>query len=675
MLRYVFILLLTLNFLNSRAQHGFWAGYPQAYSFNSSSCFCATPDSNLLLVKNYYPQGLNACNMMSTDRQGHVRWARRIGTAINSVNISSINTAMHGGFIACGYIDSSAVRKMALFRFSNNGEIRWTRKFTDSNPLLQLSAQTIIEDMDGNFVITAQRSSTPRSLAIIKTDSTGNLLWWKALALDVTKLKGCHLVQLADSSYALCSSALNTQGGFQSQYIVRISKSGNPLWGKKFDFANNIPVKIIDGGANNIITAGYYNPSSNPFSRIYLLGIDTAGNLNWSHEYFLNQNLQLDDILLLPGNRIVVTGHVTGITPQKQILFVTDSSGSIHFAKGYEDLIFPVARYSQLIRDATGDFFLFGDNNSWFNRCFLLMRVDSTGNLPCGNLTEVVNSQPVSPNITSGYQLLTAGHSYESAEKLDSLIPAGMNYLCANSGSFYTDISHICAGSDTVRFTNTGDTLTNNSYWYINGVLTDSTANFSYIFNTPGTYTLTLVLIPAMDSSSVSITVMPSPPVPSLLMPDSLCVNDPYFDLLPLASPAGGIFSGSYLASNATQFHPGHAGVGAHIINYTVTNSYGCTAADSELVYIDACTTIPETATTGADLPHLVYQDEQLELMSNSGTPFFIALIDLTGRFVLPSRKITSENTRIALTDLAPGMYLVRLNTAEHAKTIRIIKQ
>ncbi|MCB9232946.1 MAG: T9SS type A sorting domain-containing protein [Bacteroidia bacterium] len=69
------------------------------------------------------------------------------------------------------------------------------------------------------------------------------------------------------------------------------------------------------------------------------------------------------------------------------------------------------------------------------------------------------------------------------------------------------------------------------------------------------------------------------------------CNTDPDFALI-WGFPGGGVWSGSGVVNG--NFSPSTAGIGAHMVYYTVTDSNGCQASDSMLVNVSSCTGLNE---------------------------------------------------------------------------------
>ena len=80
---------------------------------------------------------------------------------------------------------------------------------------------------------------------------------------------------------------------------------------------------------------------------------------------------------------------------------------------------------------------------------------------------------------------------------------------------------------------------------------------------------------PVVTTARILIVGYPDPTITPL---DTLCVDAPRVRLN--AATNGGVWTGPGVVSG--YFYPNLAGVGTHIINYSVNNSYGCSASDTE---------------------------------------------------------------------------------------------
>ncbi|QHV96822.1 T9SS type B sorting domain-containing protein [Spirosoma endbachense] len=139
----------------------------------------------------------------------------------------------------------------------------------------------------------------------------------------------------------------------------------------------------------------------------------------------------------------------------------------------------------------------------------------------------------------------------------------------------------LCEGNDLVVTTTNDGTSRLNYSWLRNNVTLPNTSQ-SIQHAPPGDYVVT-VTDPtqcAITSASVHVNPRPHPLLDSL---PPIC--GPTASVLPLsASPPGGTFSGPGVTGD--RFDPAKAGVGQHLVHYSVTNSFGCLADTSRLLIV-----------------------------------------------------------------------------------------
>ncbi|MHC1707356.1 MAG: T9SS type A sorting domain-containing protein [Bacteroidales bacterium] len=95
------------------------------------------------------------------------------------------------------------------------------------------------------------------------------------------------------------------------------------------------------------------------------------------------------------------------------------------------------------------------------------------------------------------------------------------------------------------------------------------------------------------SSNPAGISVIMNPlPLVSLTLPyDTLCILDPPI-VLSGGIPLNGTYTGTGVVNN--EFNPAFAGMGSHTITYTYETPEGCSAAATDLIYVDVCPGIPE---------------------------------------------------------------------------------
>ncbi|MES2131247.1 MAG: GEVED domain-containing protein [Bacteroidota bacterium] len=206
---------------------------------------------------------------------------------------------------------------------------------------------------------------------------------------------------------------------------------------------------------------------------------------------------------------------------------------------------------------------------------------------------------------------------------------------------------------------------------------TGSTAS-SITVNTPGTYSLTVTHPTTCKASdAINITVKSLPTVGlTFVNPDIFCPTD-HGRALTEGTPAGGTYIGSGITG--TTFNAAGAGQGTYIILYNYTGPNGCSNIARDTLKVYACVGVEELENNfGLN----VYPNPNnglftVELSANKDIDAKVNILTVDGRLVY--NDVISGNgiitKSIDVTELANGIYYLRLETKDAIKTYKILKQ
>lgn len=178
------------------------------------------------------------------------------------------------------------------------------------------------------------------------------------------------------------------------------------------------------------------------------------------------------------------------------------------------------------------------------------------------------------------------------------------------------------------------------------------------------------------NTSTITITVNTLPTVDLTPFASSICDNGGTFSLTD-GTPTGGMFSG--LGVTGSTFDPAITGAGTFSITYSVTDANGCIGSDSEDLTVDLCTGIASNATQSISLyPNPTNGMFNLNINNANSNQVIITVMDMQGKVVYNEldKNISAQyNKQIDLTDLAKGIYYVRLNIGSEVKIEKLIVQ
>ena len=278
--------------------------------------------------------------------------------------------------------------------------------------------------------------------------------------------------------------------------------------------------------------------------------------------------------------------------------------------------------------------------------------VFSYGWTPSSGLSDVNISNPIaSPNVTTNYTLtITDGNGCSDVDLVTVTVHANPTVLAGN------DVS-ICLGeSASLQASGSGGSGSGFLYnWSpTNGLsdplIDDPEANPT----TTTTYTVTLTdSNGCQDTDQITVTVNPLPFISFINSTLSFCEDDPVFNLNNNIDPSilGGTWTGEGVSG--VNLDPGDPDIGTHQINYTFTDSNGCTNTNGFDVVI-----LP--------VPDLTFTTSLIEICETETTfDLFNSNPSITGGVWDQSTFVTGSIFDASSVPVIPGSYSINYTAGE----------
>ncbi len=187
------------------------------------------------------------------------------------------------GYVFAGSLEDTISGDAFLAKLSNSGDTIWTRRFGDSAFQSGWMAKPV---SDGGYLLCGSTATvdTFGNVLVIKTDSSGNLLWQKDYGYYGSNEVALAITQTSDGSYALTGWRRN--GSIFDIYLLKIDSLGNFQWDTTYGSQwPEMAWSIISSQDGNIVIAGTYANSSGGRNQPYLAKFDLAGNMLWERKY------------------------------------------------------------------------------------------------------------------------------------------------------------------------------------------------------------------------------------------------------------------------------------------------------------------------------------------------------------------------------------------------------
>jgi len=250
-------------------------------------------------------------------------------------------------------------------------------------------ANTIINTNDGGYLMAGRTQSYGGSYLgdndayIIKTDSTGKTEWAKTYG--DSEMEEAFSIEKVNSGYFILGNAVNLSTTYSAVNLLHIDDKGNLLWNKIYTINNDARGSVIKKINSNqfVISGATYKDADND-KEIFLLKIDSTGNVIWGRGYNGNEfytdvpnNISFtnDGGFVITGNSFYVATHDYNI-----ICIKIDSNGNQQWINTYAPS--RNTRGTAAYQLSNGGYIIGGQFvNPETGADMLLIRVDSIGNV------------------------------------------------------------------------------------------------------------------------------------------------------------------------------------------------------------------------------------------------------------------------------------------------------
>ena len=313
--------------------------------------------------------GSNDVYLIKTNEHGDSVWTKAYGGARDDEGYSVQQTS-DSGYIVVGstYSFGASYEDDAwLIKTDPNGDTIWTKRYGETNHSDR--GYSVQQTDEGGYIITGSTESYGLNLAhawLIKTDSSGNMLWDKTFGGADTVSYGCFVRQTNDGGYILTGWKDHSGTGDYDVWLIKTDSSGNKLWDKLwgrgyYDYGRCVQ-QTIDGG---YIVTGETRPYGATNSDVWLIRTDANGDTAWTKTYGGIADDRGWSVQQTSGGGYILTGYTAsyGAGGGDAWLIKTDSSGNKIWDRTFGGSAYD---YSRSVRQTKDDgYIIAGETSSY----------------------------------------------------------------------------------------------------------------------------------------------------------------------------------------------------------------------------------------------------------------------------------------------------------------------
>jgi hypothetical protein len=286
---------------------------------------------------NFHAGTLLDAYLAKTDPSGTLLWEKAFGGA--DIDMAEcVQQTSDGGYVLVGETESygAANYDVYLVKTDASGNLVWQKTFGDSGTDTGYSVK---QTSDGGYIVVGNtyKYGGFTNVYLIKTDSSGNLTWQKGFG-GADYEWGYSVQQTSDGGYIIGGATDSYGAGGTDAYLVKTDSSGNLVWQKTFggggtEYAFEVP-HTSEGG---YIFAGETGTGPGLYDG-YLVKTDSSGNLVWQKTYGGTDEDTLNSVQQTRDGGYIAAG-VTSSFGQEGLAYLvkTNPSGNLQWQKVYGD--------------------------------------------------------------------------------------------------------------------------------------------------------------------------------------------------------------------------------------------------------------------------------------------------------------------------------------------------
>lgn len=258
---------------------------------DDARCIRQTPDGGYIIAGNTQPIGIMGSYiwLIKTNSLGDTLWTQKWGeTPMPHINTSRcVQLTSDGGYIISGHLQFSGSNNedACLIKTDAEGNTEWMNSYGGTG--YEIGYWTW-QTSDGGFIVVGYTTSFGNGnedIYLVKTDASGTVEWTNTYGGTGTDF-GYSIQQTSDNGYIIAGFTDSFGAGGYDVYIVKTDAVGDTVWTKTFGGANydkGYSIQAISDGT--YIVSGTTRSFGDPAGDIYLLKLDSSGNVIWSGTY------------------------------------------------------------------------------------------------------------------------------------------------------------------------------------------------------------------------------------------------------------------------------------------------------------------------------------------------------------------------------------------------------
>ncbi len=276
------------------------------------------------------------------DNKTNFVWSKDYDFEHKVIPDGSLTLLEGDSFIISGLMDTTSINKI-IMKAGPTGDVAWTKGYGKDDAVAPLFLGDAPLDVSHRgYYLTGNVFGTPTTsdVFLTETDNDGNQLWGKVYNQTNTAFLTTKVKMTQDSGAIMCGTALNILNSDIA--VIKTDSLGNIEWSRTYGETDRLEAGTAiaptpDGGY--LIGGRKVNPSGIPPSHPgMLIKTDTFGTPQWTFNvtFGTSDTILVNDIEITMDGNALVSGSLLGATDNFAFMMKINMNGDVQWKRRYK---------------------------------------------------------------------------------------------------------------------------------------------------------------------------------------------------------------------------------------------------------------------------------------------------------------------------------------------------